>query len=60
MTAEDREAGPRPLRDRGQTPAPGHADDLSVEVVPGCGHYLHEERPDLVARAAERLFSGTG
>jgi pimeloyl-ACP methyl ester carboxylesterase len=40
------------------TPAARHADDLSVETVPGCGHYLHEERPELVARAAERLFSG--
>ncbi|TDT24447.1 hypothetical protein EV562_11859 [Streptomyces sp. BK208] len=40
------------------TPAFGHADDLTVEVVPRCGHYLHEERPDLVARAAEQLFTG--
>ncbi|MEU6101360.1 alpha/beta fold hydrolase [Streptomyces flaveolus] len=39
------------------TPAGRHADDLRVQVVPECGHYLHEERPDLVARTAERLFS---
>jgi pimeloyl-ACP methyl ester carboxylesterase len=39
------------------TPAGRHADDLRVQVVPDAGHYLHEERPDLVARTAERLFS---
>ena len=37
-----------------------HADDLSVEVVAGGGHYLHEERPDLVAKAARELFSRGG
>ena len=35
-----------------------HADDLRVEVVADCGHYLHEERPELVAEAARALFSG--
>ena len=40
--------------------AGGHADDLSVEVVAGCGHYLHEERPDLVAKTARELFSRGG
>jgi len=40
--------------------ADGHADDLSVEVVAGCGHYLHEERPDLVAKTARELFSRGG
>ncbi|MFD9465728.1 alpha/beta fold hydrolase [Streptomyces sp. NPDC060027] len=39
------------------TGAEGHADDLSVQVVAGCGHYLHEERPDLVAKSARDLFS---
>ncbi|GAA0368870.1 alpha/beta hydrolase [Streptomyces blastmyceticus] len=34
-----------------------HADDLRIEVVAECGHYLHEERPDLVAKAARELFS---
>ncbi|MER5541303.1 alpha/beta hydrolase [Streptomyces sp. NPDC002589] len=40
------------------TDAGRHADDLRVEVIPGCGHYLHEERPELVAEAAEALFAG--
>jgi pimeloyl-ACP methyl ester carboxylesterase len=26
-----------------------HAPDLTVEFVPGCGHFLPEERPDLAA-----------
>lgn len=34
-----------------------HADSLHTEVVPDCGHYLHEERPDLVAAAALALFA---
>ncbi|MFJ7205878.1 alpha/beta fold hydrolase [Streptomyces sp. NPDC098789] len=34
-----------------------HADDLRVDVVADCGHYLHEERPDLVAETARGLFS---
>ncbi|WP_330335399.1 alpha/beta hydrolase (plasmid) [Streptomyces sp. NBC_00536] len=34
-----------------------HADDLRVEVLADCGHYLHEERPDLVAETARTLFS---
>jgi pimeloyl-ACP methyl ester carboxylesterase len=40
--------------------AGGHADDLSVEVVADCGHYLHEERPDLVAKTARELFARGG
>ncbi|MBN0044589.1 alpha/beta fold hydrolase [Streptomyces actuosus] len=40
------------------TDAGRHADDLRVRVIPGCGHYLHLERPDLVAEAADDLFSG--
>jgi pimeloyl-ACP methyl ester carboxylesterase len=40
--------------------ADGHADDLSVEVVAGCGHYLHEERPDLVAKTAREFFCRGG
>jgi pimeloyl-ACP methyl ester carboxylesterase len=35
------------------------AEDLTVEVVPGCGHFLAEERPDLVAARA-RSFLGLG
>ncbi|MFI5797406.1 alpha/beta fold hydrolase [Streptomyces sp. NPDC051677] len=38
------------------TGAGGHASDLTVEVLAGCGHYVHEERPDLVAKAARELF----
>lgn len=32
------------------------ADDLRIEVVAGCGHFVHEERPDLVVRTALELF----
>ncbi|MZD07891.1 hypothetical protein GTW43_22805 [Streptomyces sp. SID5785] len=39
------------------TGAGSHADDLRVQVVGGSGHYLHEERPDLVAETARGLFS---
>ncbi|RKE22836.1 alpha/beta fold hydrolase [Streptomyces sp. TLI_171] len=34
-----------------------HADDLRTVIVAGAGHYLHEERPELVAAAARRLFA---
>ncbi len=34
--------------------AEDHADELTVETVPGCGHFLPEERPELVA---ERVLS---
>jgi pimeloyl-ACP methyl ester carboxylesterase len=33
-----------------------HADDMTVELVDGCGHFLPEEQPDLVARRARELF----
>jgi pimeloyl-ACP methyl ester carboxylesterase len=33
-----------------------HADDASVRVIPSAGHYLAEERPDVVAAAARELF----
>lgn len=33
-----------------------YADDLSVELVSGAGHFLHEERPQLVADTALRFF----
>jgi pimeloyl-ACP methyl ester carboxylesterase len=29
-----------------------HADDMQVELVPGCGHFIADERPDLVAERA--------
>jgi pimeloyl-ACP methyl ester carboxylesterase len=44
------------LSPRAVTSADGHADDLTVEVLPGCGHFVHEERPDAVVRAAYALF----
>jgi pimeloyl-ACP methyl ester carboxylesterase len=33
-----------------------HADDMSLELVDGGGHFLPEERPDLVVRHARELF----
>jgi pimeloyl-ACP methyl ester carboxylesterase len=33
-----------------------HGDDAAVEIVPGCGHFVPEERPELVARRALELF----
>ncbi|MFJ6216323.1 alpha/beta fold hydrolase [Streptomyces sp. NPDC092296] len=35
-----------------------HTDRLRVQVIPGAGHLLHQERPDLVAEAAGALFHG--
>jgi pimeloyl-ACP methyl ester carboxylesterase len=32
------------------------ADDLTVEIVPGCGHFLPEEAPQLVAERALAQF----
>jgi pimeloyl-ACP methyl ester carboxylesterase len=32
------------------------ADDLAVEAIPGCGHFVPEERPELVAERALELF----
>ncbi len=32
------------------------ADDLGVEIVPGCGHFLPEEAPELIAERALALF----
>jgi pimeloyl-ACP methyl ester carboxylesterase len=32
------------------------ADDLVVEIVPDCGHFVPEERPALVAERARALF----
>ena len=32
------------------------ADDLSVEIVPDCGHFVPEEHPELVAERARALF----
>jgi pimeloyl-ACP methyl ester carboxylesterase len=32
------------------------ADDLAVEIVPDCGHFVPEEQPELVAQRARALF----
>jgi pimeloyl-ACP methyl ester carboxylesterase len=34
-----------------------HADDMRVELVPGCGHFIADEKPDLVAERALDFFS---
>jgi pimeloyl-ACP methyl ester carboxylesterase len=33
-----------------------HADDMQLELVDGCGHFVPEERPDVVVRHAGELF----
>jgi pimeloyl-ACP methyl ester carboxylesterase len=33
-----------------------HGDDLTLEVVRGCSHWMPEERPDLIAERALALF----
>jgi pimeloyl-ACP methyl ester carboxylesterase len=33
-----------------------HGDDLALDVVRGCGHWIPEERPDLIADQARALF----
>jgi len=34
-----------------------HAEDMKVELVPGCGHFIADERPDLVAERARAFFA---
>jgi len=34
-----------------------HADDMRVEFVPGCGHFIADERPELVLDRALELFA---
>jgi pimeloyl-ACP methyl ester carboxylesterase len=34
-----------------------HADDMAVELVPGCGHFIADERPQLVAERARDFLS---
>jgi pimeloyl-ACP methyl ester carboxylesterase len=34
-----------------------HADDMQVELVPGCGHFIADERPDLVAELAREFLA---
>jgi pimeloyl-ACP methyl ester carboxylesterase len=33
-----------------------HGDDAATEVLEGCGHFVPEERPDIVAERARTLF----
>jgi len=34
-----------------------HADRMDLELVPGCGHFIADEMPELVADRARTLFS---
>lgn len=34
-----------------------HADEMRVELVPGCGHFIADERPDLVADRAREFLA---
>jgi pimeloyl-ACP methyl ester carboxylesterase len=34
-----------------------HADQMRVELVPGCGHFIADEMPDLVAARAREFFA---
>jgi pimeloyl-ACP methyl ester carboxylesterase len=38
----------------------GFADDLRLRIVPGCGHFLADEHPDLVVDAARDFFGSGG
>lgn len=33
-----------------------HADDMEIEFVPDCGHFIADERPDLVLARAREHF----
>jgi pimeloyl-ACP methyl ester carboxylesterase len=35
-----------------------HADDMELELVPDSGHFLPDERPELVAERALAFFAG--
>lgn len=35
----------------------GHADDMRVELVPNCGHFIVDEQPQLVADRAIEFFA---
>lgn len=34
-----------------------HADDMQVELVEGCGHFIADEKPELVAERAREFFA---
>lgn len=36
-----------------------HADEMSLELVQGCGHFIADERPDLVAGRARDFFAAS-
>jgi len=36
----------------------GHADEMELEIVPGVGHFIVDERPELVTERALRFFAG--
>jgi hypothetical protein len=37
-----------------------YADELSIEQVERCGHFVAEERPELVIERARQLFGPVG
>jgi pimeloyl-ACP methyl ester carboxylesterase len=37
-----------------------HADEMEVVLVPGCGHFIADERPDLVAAHARDFLAPPG
>jgi pimeloyl-ACP methyl ester carboxylesterase len=37
-----------------------YTDDMSVETIEGCGHFIAEERPELVIERARELFGAVG
>lgn len=34
-----------------------HADDLDIHLIPDCGHFIADERPDIVADHARTFFA---
>ena len=34
-----------------------HAEEMQIELVPGCGHFIADERPELVAERARAFFA---
>ncbi len=34
-----------------------YAEDMNVEIVPGCGHFIADERPELVADRARSFLA---
>ena len=37
-----------------------HADEMQVELVPDCGHFIADERPELVAERALEFLQAAG